>query len=735
MYCTKCGMKLMEGAQYCTKCGSKIEYNNMQNQSDIVKQSIENVNNDDADVNNNNEYVEEKTIESTELNDNAKINNIEIADFKSYVDNHIKNKTKYNSADELIYKSKPWLIALIITMSICTFFVILSIKQSVNILGGLFIGALFSYAISFIVESVIRLKEELKYRGKIDIEIDKNEFVYFLNCYLKEISPLFFNCGHLKEHDWLLLSENIVSTEQNDFIGCEFEKYKKGIIGCEFGKHKKGIATIDIYNNTNKDSLDKMYYYIQSEHNGFIILDFSFMQKGASRFLSYGCFIKTAPIIEAALLYFVELKKSGKEITYKSSSNSLNVSTTDIRSNICNGMVNEVHKNVNKKNIMIIGIILAVMIVAIITIAKFAMSINKQADYANNDTNISENNITKYKSDLGVTKTINAIGTSYVTLIDVSYGESLITENNTYIYPDEKDFMFVEIELKIENKGNKELYFYPSLGKIIYDNNYEYDTYDCEYQVTIKPLASSKNTKIFYCIPKNAVNSDKKLVLSFGNGETFTLREKDNTQNNDSNSSRTVNNTLNVEKTTAQNSTVSKDADWKKAYTSQINKISSQNTIQYDLIYIDSDDIPELVIDVKGYQIYVYTYSNGKINELINSPYGAGANTSYKYLTKNSIVCAVSKGDAGATWYNMYYKLSDKHMLENLYDGEIVMRLWDDKNNNGRFDSNEYSGGTSHYYYNNKEITSEEYEKLEIPGDYKWIGGNITKEEILLKLK
>ena len=184
------------------------------------------------------------------------------------------------------------------------------------------------------------------------------------------------------------------------------------------------------------------------------------------------------------------------------------------------------------------------------------------------------------------------------------------------------------------------------------------------------------------------------------------------------------------------------DNGYKQAYIDQIKKCESEKegdtNITYDLIYINDDDIPELVAGVDGFYIDLYTYADGKAYVLTDYwPYGAGGNAGYQYIPYKNVIENENADQAGAIRYYYYWMIDDSHALKAYNDADLSLWLFDDKNGNGIMDEEEYTGddGECYYYYADQKISKEEFESHQITGDYQWITGTKTADEMIAQLQ
>ena len=162
---------------------------------------------------------------------------------------------------------------------------------------------------------------------------------------------------------------------------------------------------------------------------------------------------------------------------------------------------------------------------------------------------------------------------------------------------------------------------------------------------------------------------------------------------------------------------------------------------EYDLIYVDDSDIPELVAGVTGYYVSLYTYDNdsGKVYTLMdNWGYGAMGNAGYEYLPKMNILRNYNSDFAGAIMYTTYMNmtLGKQPMIDVLV--QIETHNFDDVNGNGIPDQSEEAsmGYYSVSYINGEEITAEEAASYDMGalGEFEYIEGKMSFDELQSKL-
>ncbi len=183
--------------------------------------------------------------------------------------------------------------------------------------------------------------------------------------------------------------------------------------------------------------------------------------------------------------------------------------------------------------------------------------------------------------------------------------------------------------------------------------------------------------------------------------------------------------------------------NYKEAY-AQIANIYKYNgsDMDFDLIYVDDDDIPELVLGPSGYWVTLYTFKNGHTHLVMDRwAYGAMGNVGYSYAEKENVVYNGNADHAGAIYYNTYMSIND--------DGELKTTVWSVDNNfndiNGdgvpseeELASSDDYEGTSEYHNNvDKNMSEDEIKKMIEKYDslsYKEIRGTLDYDSFMEKL-
>lgn len=155
---------------------------------------------------------------------------------------------------------------------------------------------------------------------------------------------------------------------------------------------------------------------------------------------------------------------------------------------------------------------------------------------------------------------------------------------------------------------------------------------------------------------------------------------------------------------------------------------------EYNLIYFDDNDVPELVASKNDYYVSLYTYDDGSVFQLMDKwAYGAMGNAGYEYAPRQNSMRNYNTDYAGAICYTTYAAISEQYSMDVI--AEIKFVNFDDVNENGMPDENE-QGSIGYYgvnYLNGVEATTEEcaaYDK----GEYEYIRGAMSLEELKAEL-
>lgn len=157
--------------------------------------------------------------------------------------------------------------------------------------------------------------------------------------------------------------------------------------------------------------------------------------------------------------------------------------------------------------------------------------------------------------------------------------------------------------------------------------------------------------------------------------------------------------------------------------------------LQYNLIDVDGNAVPELAAVKNGYYVSLYTYDNGEVYNLMDHwAYGAMGNAGYEYCPGKNSLRNYNTDYAGAILYTTYMTVGGQHTIDTV--AEIVTYNFDDVNENGIPDEEE-EGSMGYYsvsYINGAEASDAECAAYQA-GEYEYIQGVMSGDELRTKLK
>lgn len=152
----------------------------------------------------------------------------------------------------------------------------------------------------------------------------------------------------------------------------------------------------------------------------------------------------------------------------------------------------------------------------------------------------------------------------------------------------------------------------------------------------------------------------------------------------------------------------------------------SNDYIAYNVINLDGDDVPELVIGLRGFQANIYTYHDGRVYTVMDKwGYGAGGNSGYFYLPGKNVIRNYDAESAGAMVYTSFYKMNDKYELESYYEEPLTTVYYEDG----------IMLDPPRYYYGFDQLTKEEFDEYGIDGEYVEVVGEMTEDEAIAALE
>lgn len=291
MFCHKCGTQLEEKAVFCHKCGAKIHIKNVnkdisnspvtiqKQQSNVLQESLP-----------QEKYVIDKEkIEPTNRSDYSENN------FKDFINNHVRTTTAYQSAEELLNSEVPQnFIFLWISCGVLAIWLFISFIRNPSF--EFFLSAIIVYIFLFIfivypIALLIDFIRSFRVTGgehKTAGSINADELILFLNRNLSYLSPYFNEWGYIKLVGYGVRGLAVASV-QNALSGTK--------VGTEFGHKKSCFIEIHISPDHSKpDSCQTVYFFSTAIKSIWLV--------------RYSCMIKSAPILEAAMEYYLREYKT-----------------------------------------------------------------------------------------------------------------------------------------------------------------------------------------------------------------------------------------------------------------------------------------------------------------------------------------------------------------------------------------------------------------------------------------
>lgn len=182
--------------------------------------------------------------------------------------------------------------------------------------------------------------------------------------------------------------------------------------------------------------------------------------------------------------------------------------------------------------------------------------------------------------------------------------------------------------------------------------------------------------------------------------------------------------------------------NWAQAYLSVIDELREDwnlDRMDFGLIYVNDDDIPELVFGPEGYWVSVYTWQDGQVYTVMDQEAYGTWGREYTYIPfKNAIkewcYSYFDYDDNGFTrrFYDVFYQ-----MAETTYELEFVYGLiMEDFVKDDVDESEEYILYYVEPDWTEREITEEEYDAYfnAREGEYIRLRGDFSADEIINEL-
>ena len=275
MFCHKCGAQIAEGAAFCQKCGTKVVY------AETVQQPV-----DTSALTIEPQTEAAQQIPTMPVRTDTALNSE--ADFKTFVNSRIQATTAYQSAEELlnshVQQRFVW-----ICFGIPAIFAIIQLLRSfslTDLIGAvgftLLIGFPAAYLSDFIFTARVT-RQTSKNAMKFSENIDTDDLISFLNRQLGYLSPWF--------HEWRYIVKSgagISGAIAAQAINEAAERANEITLGTGFGGKTRCLSTIYIKNDVTAPNAG-----------------YSFGASAGILPVKHACIVKTAPILQAAMEYYL----------------------------------------------------------------------------------------------------------------------------------------------------------------------------------------------------------------------------------------------------------------------------------------------------------------------------------------------------------------------------------------------------------------------------------------------
>lgn len=281
MFCSKCGNEIAEGAAFCSKCGTKIY-----KEGEVPQQPGDPAAADEV-------LPDKDGMAQTNAGDNeAQTTSSNLDEFRKFVDDYVQKNTVFHTAEELLNSRVPLKFAWI------CFGVPLALAF-INIALGLF-ALLIGYLTAMLISWLKKGRYAFKLSGKIEGAININELVLFLNEYLGHVLPYFHEWGYLQKSGFGV--QGVLLTSLGEFAS---EAAKEIRLCTELGEQGRQLSVIYIRPSLANPDSGQLEYFFDAEDR---ISGFPFISHDWG-FAKYKCVVKTGPILQAAMEYYLNIYK------------------------------------------------------------------------------------------------------------------------------------------------------------------------------------------------------------------------------------------------------------------------------------------------------------------------------------------------------------------------------------------------------------------------------------------
>lgn len=285
MYCRHCGRELPENVNFCPACGTKVVPIQLPAEAPLTAPRPEPA----------------KEVPSFSVGDLGE-------EFLRFIDRHVQAATGFETAAQLLnskvsiaFYGKCFLFP-VLGIWIVTWLLMWMNDRGFlrGLLAGALLGALLGLIIGFFTAYVVgwyrRGKVSTRYTSVFSDPLDLADLQEFLSESLPKISPMFQQWSPMTQVGYGF--RGVLTAEMTNAMQRAAHEVT---IGTELGPKNKFFAELTIYPDQQDPTSGKVWYVPGVEHR--IVGIFSFKK--------YTLLVQIAPILQAAVTYYLELKRQG----------------------------------------------------------------------------------------------------------------------------------------------------------------------------------------------------------------------------------------------------------------------------------------------------------------------------------------------------------------------------------------------------------------------------------------
>ncbi len=282
MFCHKCGTQIAEGASFCYKCGTKVVYPDISQPPLDAPAATDSLNITDSPV---------------QADAHVNVSSSDKDAFKSFVDNHIRATTQYQTAEELLNSHVPqrfvWACFGVPGVWSAIGFLRMhsfSLTDWIGIIAFILLAGYFAACLFDMIFTVRITLQTGKNSIKFQENLDTDDLVSFLNDYFEYLHPWFHQWGYMETSG--VGVANIIAASA---INAAAERANEITLGSGFGRKQKCFIRIIIKNDVTAINAG---YSFGASTRAFVLWP-----------AKYASLTKAAPILQAAMEYYLEIYK------------------------------------------------------------------------------------------------------------------------------------------------------------------------------------------------------------------------------------------------------------------------------------------------------------------------------------------------------------------------------------------------------------------------------------------